>query len=142
MNLISDEDNYPALYAKTVIDKIFANSGYSYTADSFFNTDRFKRLIIPWPNQGLEMDEATLLNYLFQAQQNAGGGGATYTLGNQLLFGNEISDPGNDYNPSTSTYTVDRGGFYTFYPKLVGTIAIPGGGIGGTIQPVSIGCHL
>ena len=139
MNLISDEDNYPALYAKSVIDKIFANSGYSYTADSFFNTDRFKRLIIPWPNQGLEMDEATLLNYLFQAQQNAGGGGATYTLGNQLLFGNEISDPGNDYNPTTSTYTVDRGGFYTFYHKLVGTIAIPGGGIGGTIQQVSIG---
>ena len=91
---ISDEDNYPALYAKTVVDKIFSDAGYNYTNDSFFNTDRFKRLIIPWTNQGLEVDETTAANYLFKAQQNAGVTGATYVQGDQLLFTNEISDPG------------------------------------------------
>ena len=136
---LSDEDNYPALYAKTIIDKIFSNAGYFYTSDSFFNTDRFKRLIVPWTNQGLEIDEATAANYLFSAQQNAGVTGATIALGGQFLFTNEISDPGNDYSTGTSTYTADQGGQYTFYHKLDGTIAIPGGGIAGTIQQVSVG---
>jgi hypothetical protein len=36
----------PALYAKEYIDKMFAEAGYSYTCD-LFNTDRFKKLIVP-----------------------------------------------------------------------------------------------
>ncbi len=121
---LSDEDNFPALYAKTVVDKIFSNAGYSYTNDSFFNSDRFKRLIIPWTNQGLEIDESTAANFLFVAQQNAGVTGATYTLADQLLFTNEVSDPGNDYATGTSTYTVDRGGTYTIYHKFKGQVDI------------------
>ena len=36
----------PALYIKQYIDKIFANTDYSYESD-FFNSDFFKRLIVP-----------------------------------------------------------------------------------------------
>lgn len=36
----------PALYVKEYIDKIFAKAGFRYNS-SFFNTDRFKGLIIP-----------------------------------------------------------------------------------------------
>jgi hypothetical protein len=36
----------PALFVKEYIDKIFAQAGYTYECD-LFNTDRFKRLIIP-----------------------------------------------------------------------------------------------
>ncbi len=39
----------PFLYAKTVVDKILSNNGFSYTADSFFNSDTFKRLVVPCP---------------------------------------------------------------------------------------------
>jgi hypothetical protein len=39
------DDHTPALYAKTIVDKIFATKGYKYTDDSFFTSDRFKRLI-------------------------------------------------------------------------------------------------
>jgi hypothetical protein len=39
----------PMLYAKTVLDKILSLSGFSYTADSFFNTETFKRLVVPCP---------------------------------------------------------------------------------------------
>jgi hypothetical protein len=124
VEILSDEDNPPALYAKTIIDKIFSNAGYSYTADSFFNTNRFKRLIIPWTNQGLEVDESTAANYLFVAKQNAGVTGATYTLADQLLFTSEISDPGNDYATGTSTYTIDQGGVYTIYHKFKGEVDI------------------
>jgi hypothetical protein len=48
------DDHTPALYAKTIVDKIFANKGYKYTADSFFTSDRFKRLIVPFANTGLK----------------------------------------------------------------------------------------
>lgn len=36
----------PALFVKEYIDKIFANAGYTYSCD-LFNTDAFKKLIIP-----------------------------------------------------------------------------------------------
>jgi hypothetical protein len=42
------DDHTPALYAKTIVDKIFATKGYKYTDDSFFTSDRFKRLIVPF----------------------------------------------------------------------------------------------
>lgn len=119
---ISDEDNFPALYAKTVIDKIFANSGYSYTTDSFFNTDRFKRLIIPYTNRGLEIDELTAAPQLFKANQSFPP--ATYTLGDQLLFSNEISDPGNHWNVSSSKYTATHGGTYSIFHNFIGEVNI------------------
>ena len=39
-------DLRPAIYVKTLIDKIFDFAGFSYTS-SFFNTTTFKRLIVP-----------------------------------------------------------------------------------------------
>lgn len=42
----------PALYAKEYIDKMFANAGFRYESD-IFNTDRFKRHIIPYNKKTL-----------------------------------------------------------------------------------------
>jgi hypothetical protein len=60
----------PCLYAKTIVDKIFTNAGYSYTNDSFFNSDRFKRLIIPPPN-GLTVSAGVIEARKFQATKTA-----------------------------------------------------------------------
>jgi hypothetical protein len=38
---------FPALYVKTIIDKMFLDAGFSYTS-SFFETQLFKKLIIPY----------------------------------------------------------------------------------------------
>lgn len=38
---------FPALYVKTIIDKMFADAGFSYSS-SFFETQLFKKLIIPY----------------------------------------------------------------------------------------------
>ena len=54
------DDHVPCLYAKTIVDKIMSNVGYQYTSDSFFNTDRFKRLVIPYNNYGFEADETSV----------------------------------------------------------------------------------
>jgi hypothetical protein len=69
------DDHTPALYAKTIVDKIFDTKGYKYTDDSFFTSDRFKRLIVPFANNGLEASGAT--DRLFQAEST----GTTFTSG-------------------------------------------------------------
>ena len=60
----------PCLYAKTIVDKIFTNAGYSYTNDSFFNNARFKRLVIPPPN-GLTVSAGVIEARKFQATKTA-----------------------------------------------------------------------
>jgi hypothetical protein len=46
-------DMYPAVYVKTIIDKLFNFAGYSYTSN-FFNTEYFKSLIIPFTGDRLQ----------------------------------------------------------------------------------------
>lgn len=51
----------PAVYVKEYIDRIFAMSGYTYNC-SFFNTDFFKRLIIPNNDDRLKIKVNQLLS--------------------------------------------------------------------------------
>ena len=46
-------DMYPAVYVKTVMDKLFDFAGYSYTS-SFFNSPYFKSLILPFTSDKLQ----------------------------------------------------------------------------------------
>jgi hypothetical protein len=46
-------DMYPAVYVKTVMDKLFDFAGYSYTS-SFFNSNYFKSLILPFTSDKLQ----------------------------------------------------------------------------------------
>lgn len=46
-------DQYPAVYVKTIIDKMFEFAGYTYTSN-FFNSDYFKKLVIPFTNDKLQ----------------------------------------------------------------------------------------
>ena len=52
------KDFRPAIYVKTLIDKTFDFAGFSYTS-SFFNTNTFKRLIIPIAKQELPVGQVT-----------------------------------------------------------------------------------
>jgi hypothetical protein len=108
----------PCLYAKTIVDKIFTNAGYSYTNDSFFNNDRFKRLIIPPPN-GLLVDAITLEQRRFKAGRSSS---KLLLTGGTLIFnvdsGGNFYDNGNNYNTTTGAYIVPAGGNYVFEPYL------------------------
>jgi hypothetical protein len=108
----------PCLYAKTIVDKIFTNAGYSYTNDSFFNNDRFKRLVIPPPN-GLLVDAITLEQRRFKAGRSSS---QLLLTGGTLIFnvdsGGNFYDNGNNYNTTTGAYIVPAGGNYVFEAYL------------------------
>jgi hypothetical protein len=116
-------DHTPALYAKTIVDKIFANAGYKYTSDSFFTSDRFKRLIVPYSNNALVTPPSGVTDRLFQAEVS----GAVSVVSTGLTrpplpFSNDSTngnfDNGNNYNNTNYKYTVPTSGKYTFYLAL------------------------
>lgn len=84
----------PALYVKEYIDKIFEDAGYTYES-AFFNTERFKRLIIPNNTRQLTKLDNSLLNADFAGLQTAVGGLTTLEFdtaigGNFTIVSNAI----------------------------------------------------
>jgi hypothetical protein len=53
-------DLFPAFYVKTIIDKIFEFTGYTYTS-KFFNTILFNKLIMPFTGDKLQKSEETMI---------------------------------------------------------------------------------
>ena len=104
----------PCLYAKTVVDKIFSGAGYSYTADSYFNNDKFKRLVVTPPN-GLTVSSAVIEQRRYKATRTTT---QSLLLGTTLIFNNDSTsgnyDNGNNYNNTTGAYVVPVAGEYVF----------------------------
>jgi hypothetical protein len=114
-------DHTPCLYAKTIVDKIFENQGYSYTGDSFFNSVRFKNLIIPYTNYGFKVTDAQVEDRMFKASvtgattlTSSGFGqvGDIFPASNDSTGGN--FDNGGNYNITTYKYTAPKSGAYEF----------------------------
>ena len=110
----------PCLYAKTIVDKIFSDAGYSYTGDSFFHNERFKRLIISPPN-GLTLNSTTIQDRQFQASRT--GTAQLVQNGTTLIFQNDSTsgnfDNGNNYNPSTGEFTTPVSGQFVFNADII-----------------------
>jgi hypothetical protein len=69
-NIMNTEDFYPAIYAKTIWDKIFKKAGKTYTSN-FINSNDFKSLIIPFYKDKIYLDQETQNNAEFRAYQTA-----------------------------------------------------------------------
>jgi hypothetical protein len=130
------DDHVPSLYAKTIIDKIMSNTGYQYTSDSFFNTERFKRLVIPYNNFGFEASESALTTRLFQAQLNSSI--LNPSIFQVIAFNNDSTggnfDNGGNYNISSYKYIVPKGGGYDFYININADIVSLNPGIGSSYR--------
>jgi hypothetical protein len=86
----------PFLYAKTVVDKILTNAGFTYTNDSFFNSNVFKALIL-----SSDVGTPPSVPYNFVASVNAD---TNITSGSVVNF-NVETDPDNIYNLTTDAIT-------------------------------------
>jgi hypothetical protein len=54
-------DLFPAVYLKTIVDKMFDIAGYTYTS-KFFNSDYYKKLILPFVDDKLQMTDTEINN--------------------------------------------------------------------------------
>jgi len=116
------DDMTPYLYAKTVVDAVFSGAGYSYTSGSFFNTQQFRRLVIPCPTKSPQLSEQNVLDRQFEAKFSGTTNLSGMTAPQQLLFPTEIFDTSNQYDTSNSKFTNSFNGVnYDFFIYLSGT---------------------
>lgn len=118
-------DFYPAIYAKQYVDKIFAEAGYTYTS-SFFTSDFFKSLIVPFNKAELKLSQNDQLNRSSSLSLASNvsklveikrfdvntkkAAGSLLTINFQWT--KEVSDPGNNYStkftaPVNGLYDID-----------------------------------
>lgn len=115
---------FPAVYAKEYIDRMFADSGYTYTS-TFFNASLFKHLIIPFNGKEFSPLQSELLARTIEANTAlfVSSGLDNYTLDtalypeldyqtNTIRLTNELVDADNQYNPTTGAITVGANGIY------------------------------
>ena len=133
------EHIYPAIYIKTLIDKMFDAAGYTYVSN-FFNTDLFKRLIMPYNGKSqLKLNTTQIRDRSFRAQNTSiQSTKINKVFTNSLPDGSQDShvivnfqndstganfDDGNhfyDINGGTdlNTFVVPRSGVYIFKTQL------------------------
>jgi hypothetical protein len=109
---LNTDDMTICLYAKTVVDKIFSGAGYTYSSGSFFNTNLFKRVIVPCPTRYpiLGVDDVTERTVDVKRTSDA-----SVTAGNNIIFNFESADQSNQYNTTTGVYTNDFSGIYDLF---------------------------
>ena len=99
-------DLTPCIYAKRIVDEIFNEAGYTYTADSFFNTDEFKSRVVPFPKPA-EISESTLTGMALRARRSSD---QTRVKGQTIIFNDDSSsgyyDNGGNYNTTTGKYAL------------------------------------
>jgi len=99
-------DLTPCIFAKRIVDEIFSEAGYTYTADSFFNTDEFKSRVVPFPKPA-EISEATLTTMAARARRSTN---QTVTAGQPVIFNDDSSsgyyDNGGNFDTASGRYSL------------------------------------
>ena len=115
---------FPAVYAKEYIDRMFNDSGYTYTS-AFFNASLFRHLIIPFNGKEFKPSQTDLSPRRVQANTPLflASGVDNFTLDSSLYpnptfaedtlrLSSEVLDVNNQYNPTTGELTIGATGFY------------------------------
>ena len=112
---------YPAIYAKQYIDSIFKLAGFTYESD-FFDTDYFRRLIIPYNATTLALTTAQIEPMLFDVSLGANIVLSDFTTPNDsyvVPYDTIINDPSNQFDETTThKATIAQGGQYIFSAKF------------------------
>jgi hypothetical protein len=117
---------YPAIYVKTILDKILSTHGYRYEStiqsNNFLNSTDFKRLIIPSSGNGLRLTSDQIIDKTFVVNRTTDNNlGASTNNVFKLMFNNTIQDTdpvGVAANHSSWVVPTNGGGTYNFVLKL------------------------
>ena len=124
---------FPAIFEKEYLDKIFSTVGFTYTSE-FFDSEFFKRLIVPYTGAGIVMSEEDIADRIFYVERitTAQTGTITTTPAivssyDTVIFqddstGDNFNTLGNDYNTGTGVWTVDNKGKYSFRGEMTITL--------------------
>jgi len=128
------EDIYPAVFVKTLIDKMFNDAGYTYQSN-FFSSDLFSKLIIPYNGQSqLSLSATQIENRSFRAEKTTKQVVEYASSGTTFLFEPAINqylteityqddstspnfDPGNVFTVNT-LFKATRSGNYRFKTNI------------------------
>ena len=112
--------------AKAIVDAIFDSTEYEYETGGFFDTNLFRQLYVSgWGDSASPYIDQDQSENIFSAV-----GDDIQGSGDYLDAPVEISEPGNNYNNTTSTYTAPVNGNYSFkatcyYAAQQGTTGTP-----------------
>ena len=107
----------PAIRLKTVIDKIFDQTNYTYSS-SFFDSADFQNIyVVSTQDDKLGNSAASPTSQSFQAYYQGIAQTVTDNTPQKVTFNTETFDNGNRYD-GTSTYTCPTDGMYTFYTQV------------------------
>jgi hypothetical protein len=114
------EDFFPAVFVKEIWDKIFEASGKTYTS-TFLNSNRFKRLVIPYSGATYQFTDVEIREREFKASLSTNFDTAlpnSVSIATAVIpFDDELDpnyDPSGIYDTSTYEWTVPagQGGIY------------------------------
>ena len=110
-------------YVKTIVDAMFVDAGFTYTS-AFFESDFWKRLIIPFSPEQYALTSDEIAERTFVANTPEFTSTGTDTSGNisksgasaldTIIFTNEVSDAGGNYDETTGIYTALKAGAMKF----------------------------
>lgn len=117
----------PAVFLHDIIDRVFDFAGFTYTS-SFFNSNFFRRLIVPFNNEGFVVSDserarressASVQSTINMNTQFA----PDYPIGNTTITDwridfDQLSDPFNNWSNVNDEYTVPQDGYYSFVSQL------------------------
>jgi hypothetical protein len=122
---VNVEHLFPSVFLRTYIDAIFQSVGYTYSS-TFFDSEYFKKLIVPANAGKVILTDAQIAPRLYEATQTVQSSGtiesvydsffnqwkATFAK-QDIIYNNEITDVSGQYNPATGEWTVAETGYYS-----------------------------
>lgn len=118
VNKIEAAQMFPAVFVKAVVDKIFAEYGYTYSSDSFFNNAVFEKLVIP--SHQYSFSQSALDERKFKASSTIP---QPIQIGDVIEFqddsGGDNYDSNNIWNTATAELTIPSDGYYYFRLKII-----------------------
>ena len=136
-------DFRPAVFLHDIIDRIFNFADFSYTS-TFLSSAFFRRLIVPWTNEGFQLNESEVEARTAQAASpgqdlNEAFFSNNFPIGPLLqevrLDFNSSIDPNNLWNDSGDYYEASVDGLYNALVTMSFNVALTGTAFPG-VQPI------
>ena len=106
-------DFFPSISLKSLVDKIVTGVGYQYDS-TFFDSSYFKKQYITFTGDKLTLSASGVANSLFSARTNVALSGNAIASTTDFPFNVEVSDPSNQYDNTTYTFTAASAGWHEF----------------------------